>query len=61
MRITEQPGPYRHLEKMEPSELLKWMNEEDKKVPLAVEAALPQIEKLVKLTADRLVSGGRVF
>lgn len=61
MRITEQPGPYRHLEKMEPSELLKWMNEEDKKVPLAVEAALPQIEKLVKLTADRLVSGGRLF
>lgn len=61
MRITEQPGPYRHLEKMELSELLARINEQDKIVPLAVEAALPQVEKLVMAITDKMLAGGRLF
>lgn len=61
MRITEQPGPYRHLEKMAVSELLQKINEQDKTVPFAVEKALPQIEKLVIAATDRILGGGRLF
>lgn len=61
MRITEQPGPYRHLEKMELSELLAKINEQDKLVPLAIEAALKQIERLVEAITDKMLAGGRLF
>lgn len=61
MQITEQPGPYRHLEKMELSELLARINEQDKMVPLAVEAALPQVGKLVMAITDKMLAGGRLF
>ncbi|GAA4811903.1 N-acetylmuramic acid 6-phosphate etherase [Litoribaculum gwangyangense] len=43
------------------SELLKNINNEDKTVPLAVEKALPQIEKLVEQIVIKLKSGGRLF
>jgi N-acetylmuramic acid 6-phosphate etherase len=42
-------------------ELLTNINNEDKKVPLAVEKALPQIEKLTSLIVDKLKVGGRLF
>lgn len=42
-------------------ELLVNINNEDKKVPLAVEAAIPQIEKLVDAVVDKMLSGGRLF
>lgn len=61
MKITESSSPYRHLEKMSTRELLVNINTEDKKVPLAVEAAIPQIEKLVDAVTDKLLSGGRLF
>jgi len=61
IKITEQPSLYNHLEKMSANELLININNEDKKVPLAVEAALPQIEKLVEAVADKMLSGGRLF
>ncbi len=60
-KITEQPSPYRHLEKMGIHELLVDMNKEDKTVPLAVEKAIPQIEKLVAAIADKMLAGGRLF
>jgi len=61
IRVTEQPSPYRHLEKMSVMELITNINTEDKKVPLAVEKALPQIEKLISAISDKMLSGGRLF
>lgn len=60
-RVTEQPSKYRHLEQMSIHELLININAEDKTVPLAVEAALPQIERLVEAITDKMLSGGRLF
>ncbi|MCL4144427.1 UNVERIFIED_CONTAM: hypothetical protein GTU68_015957 [Idotea baltica] len=42
-------------------ELLKNINTEDKTVPLAVEKALPQIERLMVQVVEKLKSGGRLF
>ncbi|MCW5908830.1 MAG: N-acetylmuramic acid 6-phosphate etherase [Chitinophagales bacterium] len=61
MKITESSSLYRHLEKMSTRELLVNINAEDKKVPVAVETAIPQIEKLVDAVSDKLLSGGRLF
>jgi N-acetylmuramic acid 6-phosphate etherase len=60
-KTTEQSSHYRHLEKMSISEILTSINEEDKIVPLAVEKAIPQIEKLVSVIADKMLAGGRLF
>ena len=60
-KTTEAESHYNHLEKMEISALLQHINNEDKTVPLAVEKALPEIEKLTALVADRLKAGGRLF
>jgi N-acetylmuramic acid 6-phosphate etherase len=61
IRTTEMPSPYRHLEQMEIHELLHHINQEDKTVPLVVEKALPQIEKLVEAVVDNMLAGGRLF
>ncbi|MEX6687462.1 N-acetylmuramic acid 6-phosphate etherase [Danxiaibacter flavus] len=61
VKVTEQPSLYRHLEKMSVKELITHINEEDQKVPLAVEKALPQIEKLITAIADKMLAGGRLF
>ena len=61
VRITEQPSKYRHLEKMSVNEILVNINQEDKEVPQAVEKAIPQIEKLVSVIADKMLAGGRLF
>ncbi len=60
-KTTEEPSVYRHLDKMSVHELLVTINHEDKKVPLAVEKALPQIEKLVEAIVDCMLAGGRLF
>ncbi|WP_339836478.1 N-acetylmuramic acid 6-phosphate etherase [uncultured Flavobacterium sp.] len=60
-KTTEQTSKYQHLEKMSVSELLSNINNEDKTVPLAVEKALPQIEKLVKKVVANMKLGGRLF
>ncbi len=60
-KTTEQPSLYRHLEKMSIAEIVTHINEEDKKVAIAVEAALPQIIKLIEATADRMLAGGKLF
>lgn len=60
-KTTEQASKYEHLEKMSVSELLSNINNEDKTVPLAVEKALPQIEKLVTKVVANMKQGGRLF
>lgn len=60
-KTTEQSSNYNHLEKMSISELLSNINKEDKTVPLAVEKAIPQIEKLTKQIVLKLKTGGRLF
>jgi len=61
VNYTEQASPYRHLEKMSIRETLENINREDKKVPLAVENSLPQIEALAQAITEKMVSGGRLF
>ena len=60
-KITEQTSYYRQLEKMSVGELLRNINQEDKTVPVAVEKAIPQIEKLAETAADKMLMGGRLF
>jgi N-acetylmuramic acid 6-phosphate etherase len=61
MNITESSSEYESLENMSITELLMNINKEDKSVPLAVEKALPQIEKLVEAIVFRMKKGGRLF
>lgn len=60
-KITEQSSNYRHLEKMSIQDLLININKEDTTVPDAVAKAIPQIEKLVDVAADKMLMGGRMF
>jgi N-acetylmuramic acid 6-phosphate etherase len=60
-KITEESSNYRHLEKMSVKELLVNISKEDSTVPAAVEKAIPQIEKLVEATSDKMLMGGRMF
>jgi len=61
IRITEQESKYHDIDQMEVIEILRGINNEDKTVPLAVEKALPQIERLASAIAERMKSGGRLF
>ncbi|CAL2079410.1 N-acetylmuramic acid 6-phosphate etherase [Tenacibaculum sp. 190524A02b] len=61
IKTTEQDSRYNDLEKMTLSELLNNINKEDQTVPLAVEKAIPQIEKLVEQIVLKLKNGGRLF
>ena len=60
-KITEKDSLYNDLEKMTIHQLLVNINNEDKKVPFAVEKAIPQIEKLVEQVVEKLKKGGRLF
>ena len=57
MKVTEQSSNYANLDKMSTAELLQNMNNEDKKVPVAVENCIPQIEKLVDGIVERMKKG----
>lgn len=61
IKTTEQDSKYNHLEKMNVSELLININNEDKTVPLAVEKAIPTIENLITNIVTRMKKGGRLF
>ena len=61
MKTTESASKYNHLEKMPVSELLANINKEDKTVANAVQKAIPQIEKLVKIIVTKMKKGGRLF
>ncbi|AOW16782.1 N-acetylmuramic acid 6-phosphate etherase [Polaribacter vadi] len=60
-KTTEQDSNYNHLEKMTVLEVLTNINNEDKKVAIAVEKALPQIEALTHKIVQQLKNGGRLF
>ncbi len=61
VKISEQPSLYDNLEKKSVGEILRDINNEDKKVALAVEKAIPQIERLVTRIVSRMKRGGRIF
>lgn len=61
IKVTEQSSNYRHLDAMSVTEILTNLNKEDKSVPFAVEKAIPQIENLVNVIADKMLAGGRLF
>lgn len=52
---------YRALEEMSIDQLLCHMNTEDKRVPLAVEKAIPAIGSLIAQVVKKLKNGGRLF
>ena len=58
---TETPSEYNNLETLSTAAILAGMNQLDQTVPLAVQKALPQLEKLIEATVARLQAGGRLF
>ena len=58
---TEASSYYDNLEEMSVKDLLINMNKEDKKVALAVEQSIVQIEPLVEEMVKRFKKGGRLF
>ena len=54
VKISEQPSLYSDLEKKSVREILEDINTEDQKVALAVQKAIPQIEKLVTQIVPRM-------
>ncbi|BAX80491.1 N-acetylmuramic acid 6-phosphate etherase [Labilibaculum antarcticum] len=61
INITESSSNFSNLEKMSVTELLSGINQEDGQVHLAVNRAIPEIEKFVSLLIDRVKAGGRLF
>ena len=59
--ITEKPSLYDNLEKKSTCEILKDINNEDKKVAIAVEKAIQQKEKHVDGIEPRMRKGGLIF
>lgn len=49
------------IDRVSTLELIRKINEEDKKVPVAVEAVLPAIAKAIDVIVERLQKGGRLF
>ena len=60
-RITEQSSLYDHLEEMSVEELTAHINTENKKVTLAIEQALPAINRLISAIEQQVKHGGRLF
>lgn len=60
-KITEEQSLYNDLENKSVREILEGINNEDRKVAIAVHKAIPQIEKLVEQIVPRMKSGGRIF
>ncbi|WP_164218234.1 N-acetylmuramic acid 6-phosphate etherase [Virgibacillus sp. YIM 98842] len=50
-----------NLDQMSVGQMIKLINEEDKKVALAVEKVLPQVETAIEATHKALKKGGRIF
>lgn len=60
-KITESDSIYNGLDKMSVEELLININTEDKTVAHSVQYIIPQIEQLVKVIVEKVISGGRLF
>ena len=60
--VTEQRNPRsKNLDRLTTAQILKLMNEEDRRVPLAVGREIPNITRAVDLIVERLARGGRLF
>lgn len=59
--VTEQSSPHRHLEKRPVEELTALINKEDATVALAIEKALPSVNRLIHAIVTTLRLGGRMF
>ncbi|QCX34324.1 N-acetylmuramic acid 6-phosphate etherase [Caloramator sp. E03] len=60
--ITEGRNPNTlDIDKLDTLSMLKKINDEDKKVPFAIEKELPKIAEVVDKTAERLKKGGRLI
>ena len=60
-KITESESLYDNLGQMSVRELLEGINNEDRKVAIAVGREIPKIEKLVTRIVERMRRGGRLF
>ena len=60
-KITESESLYDNLDQMSVRELLEGINNEDRKVAIAVGREIPKIEKLVTRVVERMRRGGRLF
>lgn len=59
---TERRNPYTmHIDEVSTIEMLKLINQEDKRVPLAIGQVLPQIAQAVDVIAEHIHLGGRLF
>jgi N-acetylmuramic acid 6-phosphate etherase len=58
---TERESNYKDLELQSVKEILENINREDQSVAVSVAKALPQIEALATITAERMRAGGRLF
>ena len=56
-KITESDSVHNNLEKLNTITLLQGINEEDHKVPRAIEAILPQIEKFIDSAFENMKNG----
>jgi N-acetylmuramic acid 6-phosphate etherase len=61
MNTTESSSLHDNLDQMDTISLLEKINEEDKKVALAVEKEIKAIEALVEEIVPRMKNGGRLF
>ena len=59
--ITESESLYDRLEELSTRELLQGINQEDQKVALAVQKALPALEALIHAILPNMRDGGRLF
>jgi N-acetylmuramic acid 6-phosphate etherase len=60
-KITEESSNHQNLEHLSTAELLRSINQEDAKVPAAIELILPAIEAFVNACVVRMKQGGRLF
>lgn len=60
-KITESESLYDNLDQMSVRELLEGINNEDRKVAIAVGREIPKIEKLVTRIVELMRRGGRLF
>ncbi len=61
MKTTESDSLHHNLEKMPVEDLLRHINAEDHKVPVAVEKQIPAIKALVESIVSKMKNGGRLF
>ena len=60
--VTEQRNPRsKNLDRLSTAQILKLMNQEDRRVPLAVGREIKHITRAVDMIVERLQRGGRLF